>query len=52
MGSTINGVTVSGNSVRVPLFTQTDGWFSADVRGSVTAGENSTLYLAACRTWQ
>ena len=44
-GSTINGVTVTSDSVRVPMFTETHGWFSADVRGGISVDDNSTLYL-------
>ena len=43
LGSTINGVTIANDNSRVPLYSLTSGWFTADVRGGFQLGENWSL---------
>lgn len=43
IGSVINGVTVVNDSTRVPLYLGTDGWWTVDISGGLTLGENSRL---------
>ena len=45
LGAMLNGVTVTGDRTRVPMFTRSDGWISADLIGSVQLSENTTLNL-------
>jgi hypothetical protein len=41
IGSVINGVKVVNDSTRVPLYLGTEGWWTLDVSGGLTLGENS-----------
>ena len=45
LGSTINGVRITSDQTRVPMFLRTDAWFSADFRSGWSLGEDTTLYL-------
>jgi outer membrane receptor protein involved in Fe transport len=45
IGATINGVTVTGNSSAVPLFTAVPGYGLIGVRGTVRFGENSEVFI-------
>ena len=43
IGATINGVTVTGDSTRVPLYLSTAGWFALDIQGGYPLMERVQL---------
>jgi outer membrane receptor protein involved in Fe transport len=43
LGSTVNGVAVTGSSIKVPMYVQTDGWWSVGLRGGVALREGLEL---------
>jgi outer membrane receptor protein involved in Fe transport len=46
LGATINGVTITDDNSRAPLYTKTAGFASLNLRGGVAVAENISLNLA------
>jgi hemoglobin/transferrin/lactoferrin receptor protein len=45
IGAKINGVTVVGDSTKVPLYLKTAGWYALDILGAISVGERTTLHF-------
>ena len=46
IGATINGVTITDDNSRAPLYTKTAGFASINLRGGVAIAENLSLNVA------